>query len=201
LNGVAQDLGIPGESGATGINNLNQIVGWYRFGGFGSFRHGFVWQNGTYITLDSPTGYSGSYSLNTINNSGVIPSSGYVYIGGQWIELTDPWTNWLVEVWGINDLGIMVGFLGPQGIIVAPAGYSKTTYDPETNGIIGIVNSIYPSPESSSGLSSMSATRPASIPESSTVPEPSTVSVSIGMIAIAATAKLRKALRVPGKSK
>jgi probable HAF family extracellular repeat protein len=195
-NGVPQELGIPGDSVATGINNLNQIVGWYRTGGFGSFVHGFIWQNGTYITLDAPYG-SGSQGITGINDSGMIAADDYVYMGGQWIYLGYG-SGFQVQIVGINNLGVMVGHTGPgfQGIIVAPAGYSKTTYDPETGQIVGIINSIYPIPEPSSGLRSMSAMPAAfalsSQESSSTVPERSTLSVvGIGILAIAATARLR----------
>lgn len=118
-NGVIQDLGIPGESTATGINDLGQVVGWYRSNGFGSFLHGFVWQSGSYYTLDAPYG-SGGQSLNGINNSGIIAADDYVYVGGAWVYLGVPESGWQMQLHGINNLGTMVGHNGFQGVIVAP---------------------------------------------------------------------------------
>ena len=135
---------------------MNQIVGWYRTGGLGSFVHGFVWQNGAYA-FDSPFGTTGNRSLNAINDSGVIASDDYVYLGGRWLYLGDTPTGFQIQLQDINNVGIMVGHNGFQGIIVAPAGYSRTTYDPQTGALTGIVNSVYPIPESSSGLRSMAA--------------------------------------------
>ena len=61
-------LDVPGSSyassGATGINASGQIVGWYNGG------HGFLFDHGSYTTLDVP-GLTRTYA-NGINDAGQI---------------------------------------------------------------------------------------------------------------------------------
>ena len=53
----------------TGINNLGQIVGYYLDSN--NFQHGYLYSNGTYLTLDDPLGSHGTVATG-INDSGQI---------------------------------------------------------------------------------------------------------------------------------
>jgi probable HAF family extracellular repeat protein len=61
-------LGVNGTA-ATGINNLGQIVGYYLDSN--NFQHGYLYSNGTYVTLDDPLGSHGTVATG-INDSGQI---------------------------------------------------------------------------------------------------------------------------------
>src|ERR1700680_2620409 len=115
-NGVVTDLGLPGFSVATGINDLGQIVGAYWPNGYGVPGLGFIWSGGSYVTFNSPYG-----ALDASNNSGMIAADDYVYINGQWLYLGLPSSGWTVQLSAINDSGVVAGHNGYQGIIVAPA--------------------------------------------------------------------------------
>jgi probable HAF family extracellular repeat protein len=76
-NGTVTNIDDPlGANGtyAQGINNFNQVVGYYEDANFKI--HGFWYSNGTYITLDDPSGAQGTF-LEGINDSGQI--TGYYY--------------------------------------------------------------------------------------------------------------------------
>jgi probable HAF family extracellular repeat protein len=61
-------LGVNGTA-ATGINNLGQIVGYYLDSN--NVQHGYLYSNGTYITLDDPLGSHATVATG-INDSGQI---------------------------------------------------------------------------------------------------------------------------------
>ena len=61
-------MGVNGTA-ATGINNLGQIVGYYLDSN--NFQHGYLYSNGTYVTLDDPLGSHGTVATG-INDSGQI---------------------------------------------------------------------------------------------------------------------------------
>lgn len=126
VNGTIENLGFSGESGVSGINNLGQVVGWYTTPGF-SGAHGFIWQNGSFVTLDAPYAL-GYQSLNGINDNGVIVADDYVYINGKFVYLG--FGGWQVQLSGINDDGIMVGHHGFEGVIVSPATIHEVSTGP-----------------------------------------------------------------------
>ncbi len=121
------------ESGASGINNLGQIVGGYVLPD-GS-RHGFLYSGGNFTTIDDPNALMGSLALG-INNSGQIvggydlnsPEGGHVFEGahafvynsGVFTTLDYPATgvsNTTAE--RINNSGSIVGVYRIGGIGVA----------------------------------------------------------------------------------
>jgi probable HAF family extracellular repeat protein len=106
---------------ADGINGSGQIVGGY---GDSSFhRHGFLYSNVTYTTLDVPLASQGTFASG-INDAGQIVgqyqdatgSHGFLYSNGAYTTLNDPLaenTNLLNNngtlAEGINDAGQIVG--------------------------------------------------------------------------------------------
>jgi len=116
VNGVWQDLGLPYlQSFATGVNDLGQIVGYYWDGVSPS--RGFLWQNGAFITVVSPLGEP----IININDLGQMVADDYFFDGSAWINISQPATGWAMQLQDLNDLGVMVGHNGNQGVIITPA--------------------------------------------------------------------------------
>src|SRR5262249_20920910 len=99
------------------INNMGQIVGNYTDTGA---VHGFLYSNGTYTTLDDPSGRTIALG---INNLGQIvgeygdasnTAHGFLYSNGTYTTLDDPLANLTGNgngtlAQGINDAGQIVG--------------------------------------------------------------------------------------------
>jgi probable HAF family extracellular repeat protein len=95
-----------------GINNKGDIVGWYEDAN--GLQHGFLLSGGVATTIDNP---NGTTNLEGINNKGEISGlytdssanrHGFIYnIKKQkFTELTVPGSTF-VEVWGLNDNGVV----------------------------------------------------------------------------------------------
>jgi len=124
------DVNVPGDvkTFAYGINNSDDIVGYYwnHDGGTPQI-HGFVY-NGSYTTLDvEGVLYSHNYG---INDSDVIVGIYQGPFGFKWEPPYDsmPLNELTIDIdwpWDINDKGFIVGFSGGQGLI-----YDGSTYTP-----------------------------------------------------------------------
>jgi uncharacterized membrane protein len=119
-----------GESGAYGLNDSGDVVGFYRDSNFNSA--GFYYRNGTSIEL-LPEGYSGEgtgFTAYAINNSGIIggtagPSGSqqpqaYVWANGVFANMNAhlagdcrQWT--ITSIRAINDAGYMAGLANLNG--------------------------------------------------------------------------------------
>jgi probable HAF family extracellular repeat protein len=128
-------LAIRGTTYAAAINDAGTIVGSYE--GHDLNYHGFIYQDGTFTTVDAP-GATATY-LRGINNNGEIiggystPSGnaylfpdehGLIYQNGTITTLDNPGNSNTTLV-GINDAGTIVGFdsydlSGPLGFIISP---------------------------------------------------------------------------------
>ena len=116
-------LAAPNSTFAMGENNAGTIVGNYQ--DHAGNEHGFIYQHGTFTTVDMP-GASGTY-LNAINNNGEIVGSyytpseyhfpyfpnvhGLIYDNGTLATL-DNGDNSNTNLTGINDAGVIVGYDG-----------------------------------------------------------------------------------------
>jgi probable HAF family extracellular repeat protein len=96
--------GSDGESGAFGINNRGQVVG---YSGIGGSYHAVLWEHGTIADLSTLTGSEGWSLASGINNRGQIV--GYSGIGSSYHAVL--WENGT-----ITDLGTLSG---PAGFSVA----------------------------------------------------------------------------------
>jgi len=117
-NGKLTELHFPGalNTSANGISNLGVIVGEYDFDGINL--HGFILQNGTYLTVDDPDKNNafGTILLG-INSAGVVVGEfedsqaffhGFIYENGVFENVIYPGSrNTFVK--GINDAGIIAG--------------------------------------------------------------------------------------------
>ncbi len=117
---------------AHGINDPGAIVGyWNDIRG----QHGFLLVGGTFTTLDVPgasvPGYTKAYG---INNSGQIVGyffvngvgdHGFLYSGGVFTQIDFPGAYGATQVFGINDLGWIVG-TGSAGAFVDVGGSFST---------------------------------------------------------------------------
>ena len=103
------------------INNDGVVVGYYIDSRHNI--HGFLWQNGTFTTLDYP-GTRFTYAFG-INNLGTVvgqyadpalrlQARGYIWNNGafQTVSYGSQW----VEVNGVNDNGIIVGYTYPPKV-------------------------------------------------------------------------------------
>lgn len=109
-------IGIPGSAYAEAfINNARLVAGLYEDAS--SVYHGFVWQNGTFQTVDYP---GAAYTnLAAVNNRGVATGwygDGraeyavlYTAAGGAWTVLPNIPDHSENEGYGINDAGVAVG--------------------------------------------------------------------------------------------
>ena len=129
--------GISGGTGATGINDLGQIVGSYFgvYNGVGG-THGFLYSGGTYTTLDvGGAGPLGTFAQ-SINNAGQIAGTyydagnvnhGFLYSGGIYTTLDVPGAG-QTSAYGINNAGQIVGSYYTSGSGSHGFLYSGGTY-------------------------------------------------------------------------
>jgi probable HAF family extracellular repeat protein len=124
---------------AQGINDLGQIVGYYADS---SGQHGFLYGNGTWTTLNYPSG--NATGAQGINDLGQIvgyydansAAHGFLYSNGTWTTLNYPSGN-ATDAQGINDLGQIVGYYGANGAahgFLYSNGAWTTLDDPSANG-------------------------------------------------------------------
>jgi hypothetical protein len=111
-------LDYPGaaETFVTGVNDSNQVVGYYYTDLTRTDAHGFFWDGGVFATIDDPTGTLGT-ELTGINQQGDMVGwyidanqghHGFVYHQGSFTPLDFPGATHS-EANGINDLGQIVG--------------------------------------------------------------------------------------------
>jgi probable HAF family extracellular repeat protein len=120
----------PAVPGATetvpfGINDRGQIVGFYDGprGSQGSDRHGFLYSNGIYTTIDVPGAIV--TEANGINNAGQIVGQytandtdyGFLYDDGVYTTLPIPGNVFAAD---INNRGQIVGFYDSGGFLATP---------------------------------------------------------------------------------
>ena len=67
---ITDPLGVNGNSVATGINDFNQIVGYYSDSK--GKTHGFTDSGGAYITLDDPDGTNGTWAYGVAQNGEIV---------------------------------------------------------------------------------------------------------------------------------
>jgi hypothetical protein len=102
---------------AIGINDSGEVSGYYSDG---TGTHGFVETNGTYVTINDPSGLAGSTIVKGINNNGDVTgwyststgTTGFVRDkNGIYTNLSDPvaYLNTVSPV-GINDSGKVTGW-------------------------------------------------------------------------------------------
>ena len=116
INGTVKFIRINGalQSRAYGINDSNQVVGWYIDAA--GITHGFLFKSGTITTLDPP----GSTLTNawSINNGGGIVGTyvdstgvfrGFTLRNGTYKTFNAPKGALLTEITGINNTNQMVG--------------------------------------------------------------------------------------------
>jgi probable HAF family extracellular repeat protein len=134
FGGVFEVITIPGAVGgaqATGINNLQQVCGFY-IDAHG-VNHGFELSAGTFTTLDAP--HATFTQALGLNNKGQVVGvytdasgnqHGFVYSKKKFQTINDPRGNGTMTVVnGINDLGQLVGFYldakgNTDGLVATP---------------------------------------------------------------------------------
>lgn len=106
---------------AGGINNAGQVVGSYSDTGG---THGFIYNNGTYTTLDDPLATDGTFAT-AINDTGQIVGAyynasgehGFLYNAGTFYTVDNPLGVGGTYLTGINDYGQIVGnYIDSDGI-------------------------------------------------------------------------------------
>src|SRR5271165_3000655 len=125
FGGVFQVITIPGAVGgaqATGINNSQQICGFYVDSQ--GVNHGFLLNFGLFLTLDAP-GSTFTQALGLNNNGQVVGdymdqggnTHGFVWTkAGGFQTIDNPNGIGTTVVNGINDKGVLVGFYGTSPI-------------------------------------------------------------------------------------
>ena len=123
-NGTITYLNAPGTLNsngytvANGINDSGEVVGAYETTYSSSQQHGFLYQNGTYTTIDDPNAGSGGTFATGINNSGIIVGSyydssglshGFLDNNGTFTTVDDPLGAKGTQINGINNAGQIVG--------------------------------------------------------------------------------------------
>ena len=137
------------ETFAYGINDTDQIVGWYI--DKDGRTHGYIFDanGGTYTTLDDPFGVGGTFATG-ITDRGLVVGSyaesflgryhGFLYNGRTYTTLDDPLGTGGTYAYGINGAGLVVGryidHSGMHGFVYNPNGGTYTTLDDPlaTNG-------------------------------------------------------------------
>jgi probable HAF family extracellular repeat protein len=126
VNGVFTTINVPGasETSAGGINDLGQIVGFYRVTP-NSGGHGFIDTNGVFTTIDFP-GAEATAPF-AINNSGQIVGlyedsanieHPFWYVNGAFTTLNGGFAT------GINNVGQIVGSIGVETFVYMNGSYS-----------------------------------------------------------------------------
>jgi probable HAF family extracellular repeat protein len=115
-------LGVLG-TGATGINNRGQIVGYYLDSN--AKQHGFVYSDGTYVTVDDPLGVNGSMATG-INDRGQIvgyymDASGAGDFGGEYTDYQNGTQHAFLATPASSVPGPIAG-AGLPGLILAGGG-------------------------------------------------------------------------------
>jgi probable HAF family extracellular repeat protein len=115
-------FGSPLGTSATAINNSGQVVG--DFTDATNVEHGFLYSNGTYLTLTDPlatthSSYGNGTAATAINNSGQVVgdykdvgnnSHGFLYSNGNFISIDDPnGQAGITSVVGINNIDQVIG--------------------------------------------------------------------------------------------
>ena len=115
-------FGFPLGTSATAINNSGQVVG--DFTDATNVEHGFLYSNGTYLTLTDPSAtthssYGNGTAAIAINNSGQVVgdykdvgnnSHGFLYSNGNFIIIDDPnGQAGITSVVGINNIDQVIG--------------------------------------------------------------------------------------------
>src|SRR5215831_7268782 len=110
FNTFNDPLALPGTTAAQGVNDADQIVGYYASAtGFA----GFLLSGGIYTTLNHPLATGGTFA-NGINGLGQIVGRysnasgfhGFLLIGGTYTALDDPLAfTGTTQAFGINDAG------------------------------------------------------------------------------------------------
>jgi probable HAF family extracellular repeat protein len=158
VNGTIKFLRIPGatQSRAYGINDKNQIVGWYNDAS--GLTHGFMYDKGTVTTIDPP----GSTLTNawSINNAGIIVGAytdasgvfhGFVDNAGAFKTFDAPNGSILTEFTGINNHNQQVGIYDSSdgvehGFTLVGKTFTDVTY-PGANTIVTATDRINDSGE------------------------------------------------------
>jgi probable HAF family extracellular repeat protein len=142
------NLGNGGNANGTvalGINNHDQIVGYYYDSNHQA--NGFLYSNGKYTTLDDPLGVNGTFAAG-INDKGQIvgwyqdqlnSTHGFVYSGGTYTTVEDPLGGGYAL--GINNKGQIVGYYGGadrlvHGFVATPAGAHSLATSSVFNGTV-----------------------------------------------------------------
>ena len=128
---------------ALGINDKRQIVGYYYDGGGSA--HGFLYNKGSYVTLDDPLGVDGTFATG-INDKGQTVGyyfdnlhiqHGFLYSDGAYTTLDDPLGAEGTYATGINGKGQIVGYYidstgVEHGFLANPAGHQKAPDSADT---------------------------------------------------------------------
>jgi probable HAF family extracellular repeat protein len=145
-----------------GINSAGQIVGSYTTGGISlnPLRriHGFLYDNGTWTTLDNPSTADNALGVafteaHGINDSGQVVGAytdgmaaihGFLYENGTWTTLDDPSAAdnasgvAFTQAYGINDSGQIVGYFGDSNASAKGFVYSSGSWTTLSNPSAGI---------------------------------------------------------------
>ena len=84
---ISDPLGNANNGVVNGMNDLDQVVGWYDNGAGGPM-HGYLWQDGLSTTIDYPG--ATQTILDDINNSGVILGVAIASTGAPFLFLAEP---------------------------------------------------------------------------------------------------------------
>jgi hypothetical protein len=96
---ILDSLGNASNGVSYGLNDLDQVVGWYDNGSGGPI-HGFTWDGGLTNTVDYPG--ATSTMLHDINNNGVIfgaardANGDFLFIATPHLETPEPGSCWLI---------------------------------------------------------------------------------------------------------
>jgi len=128
FNTFDDPLASTGSTLAFGVNDTDQIVGYYQNG---SGNHGFLLSGGIYTTLDDPSATLGTIAQG-INSLGQIVgfydnasgNHGFLLSGGTYTTLNDPSATHGTVAFGVNAAGQIVGYYtdnnGDHGFLYDP---------------------------------------------------------------------------------